>query len=82
MTAGVMSEAVRQWSTGAAGPGKALSYWVEAICEAFLEMKAESPSPENFSASITQHLFGQIDLNFADTGLGCTASCRCRAVTR
>jgi len=62
-----MSEASRHWSTGEAPPGKALNYWIEAICEAFLEMKADSPSPENFSARITQHPFGTIDLNFADT---------------
>ena len=67
MTAGIMNETVRHWSTGEARPGKALSYWVEAICEAFLEMKADSASPESFAASITQHPFGAIDLNLADT---------------
>jgi len=62
-----MGEPLRHWSTEQAKPGEALSYWVDAICEAFLEMKAESPSPEDFSASITQHPFGPVDLNFADT---------------
>jgi AraC-like DNA-binding protein len=62
-----MGETERHWSTKKARPGEALSYWVEAICEAFLEMKADSPEPSNFSASITQHPFGPIDLNFADT---------------
>jgi len=62
-----MTEAARHWSTGKARPGEALSYWVEAMCEAFLEMKADSPQPSGFSASITQHPFGPIDLNYADT---------------
>ena len=57
----------RHWSTEQARPGEALSYWVEAICEAFLEMKADSPEPADFAASITQHPFGPIDINFADT---------------
>lgn len=62
-----MAQAARHWSTGEARPGDALSYWVEAICEAFLEMKADSPAPSDFAASITQHPFGPIDLNYADT---------------
>jgi AraC family transcriptional regulator, positive regulator of tynA and feaB len=62
-----MGEPLRHWSTDRARPGEALSYWVEAICEGFLEMKADSPSPADFSASITQHPFGPIELNFADT---------------
>lgn len=62
-----MTQAARRWSTGEARPGEALSYWVEAICEAFLEMKADSPAPSDFSASIVQHPFGPIDLNYADT---------------
>ena len=62
-----MAEAARHWSTGEARPGEALSYWVDAICEAFLEMKADSPAPSDFSASIVQHPFGPIDLNYADT---------------
>ncbi len=30
-------------------------------------MKADSPAPRDFSAAITQHPFGPIDLNYADT---------------
>jgi AraC family transcriptional activator of tynA and feaB len=61
------AEGARHWSTARSRPGEALSYWVDAICEAFLEMKADSPAPRNFSAAITQHPFGPIDLNYADT---------------
>lgn len=54
------------WSTDDAGPGMGLSYWIEAICEAFLEMKADG-SRETFDASLTKFQFGPIDLNFVDT---------------
>jgi len=54
------------WSTNHAGPDRALSYWIEAICEAFLEMKADA-SRENFSAQLTKFQFGPIDINYVDT---------------
>jgi AraC-like DNA-binding protein len=54
------------WSTDDAAPGMGLSYWVEAICEAFLEMKADG-NRETFDASLTKFKFGPIDLNFVDT---------------
>jgi AraC-like DNA-binding protein len=54
------------WSTEDAAPGMGLSYWIEAICEAFLEMKADGDR-ENFDACLTKFQFGPIDLNFVDT---------------
>jgi hypothetical protein len=54
------------WSTGDAAPGMGLSYWIEAICEAFLEMKADGDR-EHFAARLTKYQFGPIDLNFVDT---------------
>lgn len=54
------------WSTDDAAPGMGLSYWIEAICEAFLEMKADGDC-ESFDASLTKFQFGPIDLNFVDT---------------
>lgn len=54
------------WSTDDARPGMALSYWIEAICEAFLEMKADAER-ESFSAQLAKFQFGPIDLNFVDT---------------
>lgn len=62
-----MTEQVRQWSTAEARPGEALAYWIDAICEAFLEMKADSPDRPHFAASIAQYPLGPIDLNFANT---------------
>jgi AraC-like DNA-binding protein len=54
----------RRWSTASAGPGQGLSYWVEAICDAFLEMKADSAVGRDFAGALTQHDFGPVDLNF------------------
>lgn len=54
------------WSTDNAAPGMGLSYWIEAICEAFLEMKADGDR-EKFDASLTKFRFGPIDLNFVET---------------
>ena len=54
------------WSTDHASPNTALSYWIEAICEAFLEMKADAER-ENFSAELTKFRFGPIDINYVDT---------------
>jgi AraC-like DNA-binding protein len=54
------------WSTADSAPGRGLSYWIEAICEAFLEMKADG-NRESFDASLTKFRFGPIDLNFVDT---------------
>ncbi|MCC6946388.1 MAG: helix-turn-helix domain-containing protein [Bradyrhizobiaceae bacterium] len=62
-----MAATQRVWSTEQAPPGAALKYWTEAICEAFLEMQAGSPSPADFAARLEQRPFGPIDLNFADT---------------
>lgn len=54
------------WSTDDAAPGAGLSYWIEAICEAFLEMKADGDR-DNFTAQLAKFQFGPIDLNFVDT---------------
>ncbi len=54
------------WSTDDAAPGMGLSYWIEAICEAFLEMKADGDR-DNFAAQLTKFQFGPIDLNFVET---------------
>jgi hypothetical protein len=48
------------WSTDDAAPGMGLSYWIEAICEAFLEMKGDG-NRENFAAQLTKFQFGPID---------------------
>lgn len=56
--------APRVWSTASAGAGEGLSYWVDAICEAFLEMKADSIVRRDFAGRLEQHDFGPLNLNF------------------
>ncbi|HSI59830.1 MAG TPA: AraC family transcriptional regulator [Ideonella sp.] len=43
---------LRQWSTDHLPLAQRLDYWVGAICEGFLEMTAESRSPEAFGAAL------------------------------
>ena len=45
------AQQARRWSTAGAGTGQGLSYWIEAICEAFLEMKADSAAGRAFAGS-------------------------------
>jgi len=54
------------WSTDHARPDEALSYWIEAICEAFLEMKADARC-DDFTAQLTKFQFGPIDINYVET---------------
>lgn len=54
------------WSTCRAENGAALSYWIEAICEAFLEMKADAKR-DDFAAQLAKFRFGALDLNYVDT---------------
>lgn len=51
------------WSTAEA-QGSGLGYWVEAICEAFLKMSADSTSGHGFSGRLEQHPLGALELNF------------------
>ncbi len=53
------------WSTTQA-QGNGLGYWVEAICEAFLKMSADSTSGRQFSGRLEQHPLGPLELNFID----------------
>lgn len=58
------AQQARRWSTAGTGNGQGLSYWIEAICEAFLEMKADSAAGRSFAGSLEQHDFGPVNLNF------------------
>lgn len=51
------------WSTDEAH-GSGLGYWIEAICEAFLKMSADSTAGHKFSGRLEQHALGALELNF------------------
>ncbi len=53
----------RLWSTDQVLPRDRLGYWVEAVCDAFLEMKVDSPARGEFSGHLAQRPLGPIDLN-------------------
>lgn len=53
----------RLWSTDGVSPRDRLGYWVEAVCDAFLEMKVDSPARGDFAGRLAQRPLGPIDLN-------------------
>lgn len=53
------------WSTCEA-QGNGLGYWVEAICEAFLKMSADSAAGRCFTGRLEQQSLGALALNFID----------------
>ncbi len=53
----------RLWSTDRVSPGERLGYWVEAVCDAFLEMKVDSTADGEFAGHLAQRPLGPIDLN-------------------
>lgn len=54
---------IRRWSTDAVGADQRLAYWVEAICDGFLEMAATSPVAGRFESSLESAALGGIGLN-------------------
>lgn len=55
---------LHSWSTAQAGSNAPLTYWVEAICEAFLDLKVDSPERFSFHGRLDKHPLGAIDLNY------------------
>lgn len=53
----------RLWSTDTVSPRDRLGYWVEAVCDAFLEMKVDSAAEGEFTGHLAQRPLGPIDLN-------------------
>lgn len=53
----------RLWSTDMVAPRDRLGYWIEAVCDAFLEMKVDSTARGDFTGHLAQRPLGPIDLN-------------------
>ena len=47
-----------RWSTSDVEPRRALSYWIDTICDAILELDIDSPDRDNFRARLDQRKFG------------------------
>src|SRR5260370_37276510 len=62
MTA-IGQDSVRQrWSTWDVEPRRALAYWIDTICQAFLEIDIESRNGPHFSARLDRTDFGAANL--------------------
>lgn len=49
-----MDTQIRRWSTESVDESQRLAYWMDSICDSFLEMKAEPDSRKGFFGSIRQ----------------------------
>jgi AraC family transcriptional activator of tynA and feaB len=54
---------IRRWTTDAERPNRRLSYWIDAICEGFLEMSVTSPCGATFQSSLESAQLGPIGVN-------------------
>jgi AraC family transcriptional activator of tynA and feaB len=52
-----------RWSTDAAPARERLDYWIDAVCEGFLEMHVTSAAPEHFAAELVSAPLGALQLN-------------------
>jgi AraC family transcriptional activator of tynA and feaB len=61
----------RHWSTREVGQQRALAYWVDTVCDQFLELEIDTPVRNRFHASLDQVDLGPATANFleADTQL-------------
>src|SRR5262249_37209566 len=68
-TMGVRLEAPapRHWCTTEVEQQRALSYWVETVCDRFLELEIDTPVRDRFHASLDQVDFGPATANFFTT---------------
>lgn len=54
---------IRHWSTDDVLPAQRLDYWVDAVCEGFLEMTVSSPGAASFASSLDSVGLGPIGVN-------------------
>ncbi len=61
--------APRHWSTSQVEPPQALTYWVDTVCDQFLELEIDTPVRDRFRACLDQVDLGPATANFlaADT---------------
>src|SRR6185312_4607392 len=57
-------QAARHWSTEEVDPRHALAYWVDTICDRFLELEIDTPVRQRFRASLDQTDLGPTTANF------------------
>ncbi len=52
------------WSTDGVDQRRALAYWVDTVCDRFLELEIDTPVRSNFRACLDQFDFGPATLSF------------------
>ena len=52
------------WSTDGVDQRRALAYWVDTVCDRFLELDIDTPVRSNFRACLDQIDFGPATLSF------------------
>src|SRR5579864_4434705 len=62
-------QALRHWSTDEVDPRRALAYWVDTICDRFLELEIDTPLRDGFQAQLDQVEFGPATANFLRAGV-------------
>jgi AraC-like DNA-binding protein len=69
MGARLEAPAPRHWSTTEVEQPEALAYWVDTVCDQFLELEIDTPVRDHFHASLDQIDLGPATANFleADT---------------
>ncbi|MDM0013734.1 helix-turn-helix domain-containing protein [Variovorax sp. J22P168] len=55
--------AMRSWTTDAVAPRQRLDYWVDAICEGFLEMSATRAAEQPFESRLDSVAWGPVSVN-------------------
>ena len=60
-----MGEAIRRWATESVEERQRLAYWMDSICDSFLEMKAQPESRTGFFGSIRQTRLENVAVNEA-----------------
>ncbi len=58
--------ASERWSTTDVESQHALAYWVDTICDRFLEIDIDTPNRQQFHAQLEQSRFGPASLNLVE----------------
>jgi AraC family transcriptional activator of tynA and feaB len=61
--------APRHWSTSQVEQPEALAYWVDTVCDQFLELEIDTPMRDRFHASLDQVDLGPATANFLEAGV-------------
>ncbi len=56
----------RRWSTEDVDPRRALAYWVDTVCDRFLELEIDTPLGDRFRARLEQAELGAATVNLVD----------------